>query len=305
MPRSPRTLALRRPSAGCPRAAAPLQRSRPSCSWACWKNLSAATPLDNAAAEAVNSTLKTEYVHRRSFATREQDRLEIGRWIDRFYNTRRGHSWCGIRGMTDPPHQTRWTATTLVANITGVVVPSRRERTHARLIECALDLFEAQGFEQATVAQIAAAAGVTEMTFFRHFASKELVVTTDPYDPEVAAGIAAQPIGDPVLARAVRGVRDAFRMVSEPDTEVVRRRVRIIADSPVLRASSARGNEATEKRIGDQLIADGAPALASRAAAAALMAALTTALYEWARDERLSLGDAIDVALRTLESSDA
>ena len=48
-----------------------------------------------------------------------------------------------------------------------------RERTRARLLAAALDLFARQGYERTTVAQIAAAAGVTEMTFYRHFGSKE------------------------------------------------------------------------------------------------------------------------------------
>ncbi len=54
-----------------------------------------ACALDNAAAEAVNSILKTEFVYRHAFATREQARLAVGRWIDGFYNTRRRHGWCG------------------------------------------------------------------------------------------------------------------------------------------------------------------------------------------------------------------
>ena len=54
-----------------------------------------ASALDNAAAEAVNSILKTEFVYRHTFATREQARIGIGRWIDGFYNTRRRHGWCG------------------------------------------------------------------------------------------------------------------------------------------------------------------------------------------------------------------
>ncbi|WP_166354139.1 TetR/AcrR family transcriptional regulator [Phytoactinopolyspora limicola] len=181
---------------------------------------------------------------------------------------------------------------------------SRHERTHTRLIEHALDLFEAQGFEQTTVAQIAAAAEVTEMTFFRHFSSKELVVLNDPYDPAIADGVAAQPADLPALVRAVRGVRRALNGLPEADVERVRRRVRIIAGSAALRASSAGVNAATEARIGDQLIADGAPALVARAAAAAVLAALTAALFEWARDERLTLPAAIDGALRTLEGDD-
>jgi AcrR family transcriptional regulator len=41
-----------------------------------------------------------------------------------------------------------------------------------RLQQAALDLFDEQGFERTTVAEIAARAGVTERTFFRHFADK-------------------------------------------------------------------------------------------------------------------------------------
>jgi AcrR family transcriptional regulator len=45
-----------------------------------------------------------------------------------------------------------------------------------RLREAALDLFEERGYEQTTVAEIAARAGLTERTFFRHFADKREVL---------------------------------------------------------------------------------------------------------------------------------
>jgi putative transposase len=48
--------------------------------------------LDNAAAEAFNSTLKVEYVHRQRFRTRAEARVKIATWIVDFYNTRRRHS---------------------------------------------------------------------------------------------------------------------------------------------------------------------------------------------------------------------
>ncbi|WP_328708679.1 IS3 family transposase [Microbispora hainanensis] len=48
--------------------------------------------LDNAAAEAFNSTLKVEYVHRQRFQTRAEARLKMATWIVDFYNTRRRHS---------------------------------------------------------------------------------------------------------------------------------------------------------------------------------------------------------------------
>jgi transposase InsO family protein len=49
--------------------------------------------LDNAAAEAFNSTLKVEYVHRHRFRTRTEARLKIATWIADFYNTIRRHSF--------------------------------------------------------------------------------------------------------------------------------------------------------------------------------------------------------------------
>ena len=45
-----------------------------------------------------------------------------------------------------------------------------------RLERAALDLYGERGFEQATVAEIAARAGLTERTFFRHFADKREVL---------------------------------------------------------------------------------------------------------------------------------
>jgi AcrR family transcriptional regulator len=45
-----------------------------------------------------------------------------------------------------------------------------------RLSEAALDLFVARGYDQTTVADIAAAAGLTERTFFRHFTDKREVL---------------------------------------------------------------------------------------------------------------------------------
>ena len=45
-----------------------------------------------------------------------------------------------------------------------------------RLEKAAMDLYGERGFDQTTVAQIAARAGLTERTFFRHFADKREVL---------------------------------------------------------------------------------------------------------------------------------
>jgi AcrR family transcriptional regulator len=72
-----------------------------------------------------------------------------------------------------------------------------------RLERAALELYSERGFEQTTVAQIAQRAGLTERTFFRHFADKrevlfagagslqELLVSTLASTPDSAAPIDA------------------------------------------------------------------------------------------------------------------
>jgi AcrR family transcriptional regulator len=72
-----------------------------------------------------------------------------------------------------------------------------------RLERAAMELYGERGFEQTTVAEIAARAGLTERTFFRHFADKrevlfwgaaafqELFVTTAARAPASAAPIEA------------------------------------------------------------------------------------------------------------------
>ncbi len=52
---------------------------------------------DNALAESTNGALKVELVNRRNYATREEARRDIARWIELFYNHRRLHSGLGYR----------------------------------------------------------------------------------------------------------------------------------------------------------------------------------------------------------------
>ncbi len=58
-------------------------------------------PWDNASAESCISTIKNELVKRRTFATRDQARLAIFRYIESFYNALRRHSSLAMLSPND------------------------------------------------------------------------------------------------------------------------------------------------------------------------------------------------------------
>jgi putative transposase len=57
--------------------------------------------FDNAMAESVFATLKTELIYRRSWPTRHELEMEVFSYLEGFYNTRRRHSRLGNFGPTD------------------------------------------------------------------------------------------------------------------------------------------------------------------------------------------------------------
>jgi AcrR family transcriptional regulator len=173
----------------------------------------------------------------------------------------------------------------------------KSERTREQLLVAALELFASQGYHETTVAQIAARVGVSEMTFFRHFPSKEDSLLADPYDPLIAAAVAEQPREWDVVRRVVQGVRTAWHAVPEPASAQVRLRVRIAAQTPSLRAAIWRNTEATEQVIVSALEADGTDRLSARAASAAVLAGITAALLEWSASENGELGPMVDRVL--------
>jgi AcrR family transcriptional regulator len=173
------------------------------------------------------------------------------------------------------------------------------EQTRERLLTAALELFAERGYDATTIAGVAARAGVSEMTFFRYFPSKESLLLDDPYDPVIAAAVAAQPAELDPIARVVRGIRSAWHALPFPDTREVRERVRIVAQTPALRASVWRNTAETERVVAEAL---GGDSVTARVAAAAVLAALNTALLEWSLSSEGELGPIIDAALDILEA---
>ncbi len=177
---------------------------------------------------------------------------------------------------------------------------TKTERTRAALLRAALELFDERGYDSTTAAAIAERAGVTEMTFFRHFPSKDSVLVADPYDPLIADAITRQPANVPPIAAAIGAIAEGWRSVPPPASADVRDRLRVVSRTPSLRGAIARNNAATESAISEALVARGESPSDARIAAAATMGALTAALLDWADGDDPDLGSAIDAALRVL-----
>jgi AcrR family transcriptional regulator len=76
------------------------------------------------------------------------------------------------RPVSPPSVQVPWE----VAVVSEDPRSRRRAATNRRLYEVAMELFEEQGFDQVSVGQIAARAGVSVPTFYAHFPSKDRIV---------------------------------------------------------------------------------------------------------------------------------
>lgn len=178
---------------------------------------------------------------------------------------------------------------------------TRGERTRERLQSCALELFTERGYDATTVEDVAAAAGVSHMTFFRHFRTKEAVLLDDPYDPLLGEAVRSQPVGLPALERVRRGLLAAWGSLPEPADRETRARVAIVAGHPGLRAATWENNRRTEDLLVAALCEDGVGRLEARVAAGACLGALTAAMLDWGADGAgPGLGERVTTALGLL-----
>jgi AcrR family transcriptional regulator len=113
----------------------------------------------------------------------------------------------------------------------------KRDRTKAAILEAAIALFESRGYDETTIADIAAAAGISPRTFFSYFASKdELVFDGAESQIDAAyAAIAERRPGDStteVLLRGLTGVIDSGHDYLDRHSEL---RFRLIQTVPAVR----------------------------------------------------------------------
>jgi AcrR family transcriptional regulator len=107
-----------------------------------------------------------------------------------------------------------------------------------RLERAAMELYREHGFDQTTVAQIAERAGLTERTFFRHFADKREILFAGGSELQelVMGAVASAPDSATPLQAAAAGIETAGAMLEEArGRRFASQRQRIISASPELR----------------------------------------------------------------------
>lgn len=105
----------------------------------------------------------------------------------------------------------------------------------------AVDLFAEQGYDETTVVQIAARAGVTKSTFFRHFPDKRelLVAGQETMSRLLAEGVAAAPASATPLETVAAGLVQASTAFGEMSREIAPRISAIVAANAELEAREA------------------------------------------------------------------
>ncbi|RSM83419.1 TetR family transcriptional regulator [Amycolatopsis sp. WAC 01375] len=162
-----------------------------------------------------------------------------------------------------------------------------RQRAETRLLvqTHAIRLFTEVGYDATTVADVAAAAGVSAMTVYRHFPTKEDLVLYDEYDPVTASAVLGQPPG-PLPLRIGRALETTATLGSSQEKAFLLARLRLMISVPALRARHLDSQYATADAIVAALGGSSPEEeFRARATAMACLGAAHVALVRWAETD--------------------
>ncbi|MFI7442151.1 TetR/AcrR family transcriptional regulator [Nonomuraea indica] len=191
----------------------------------------------------------------------------------------------------------------------------KKQRTRRALIEAALRLFADKGYEETTLAEIAAEADVSTRTFFSYFASKEDVVFHDSgVRLERLLGLVAARKPDEPLPRLLLGiVRESMAQATEDDEFPLRDaplRLDLIMNVPALQAralhvlfdSQLRLTRALHDAYADRLdVVDAAAAVGALTGAAKLAVMASLERGDSMEQAMKAAARAAEVAMRGLD----
>jgi AcrR family transcriptional regulator len=176
------------------------------------------------------------------------------------------------------------------------------DRTAAdRLAEAAFELFRERGFDETTVEDIAARAGVSRMTFFRRYRSKEDVIFPDH---EHLITTIRQRLDASTNSNAVVAVCEAVRLVLARYVEEgdrARLRYQLTSKVDALRdreiASTAQYQRLFRRFLADWMGARPGAALKSELMAATVVSAHNHVLRRWLRGDSTDPFGEVDAAM--------
>ena len=159
--------------------------------------------------------------------------------------------------------------------------------SRGRLQEAALGLYAQKGFDQTTAAEIAARAGVTERTFFRHFADKREVLFggSAVLGERIVAGVTEAPTTDGAFDAVARGLDAAADMLGDFRRDLSRQRHAVIAANPELRERERAKLADYAASVAAALRQRGVGELQATLAAETGMTVLRVALERWAHGD--------------------
>jgi mycofactocin system transcriptional regulator len=172
-------------------------------------------------------------------------------------------------------------------------VAAARGDTRARVEQAALDLFALKGFEQVTIDDVAAGAGISRRTFFRYFATKADAVWGDfgTHVARLERLLARTDPAQPVLA-SVCAAYVEVNDYPEDELPLLRERMQLILTEPALLAHSQVRYADVDRVVAGHVASrtgTSPGALVPRLVAASTRAAATTAFELWLADERAPL----------------
>ena len=158
----------------------------------------------------------------------------------------------------------------------------KQELVRGELASAAWDLFGKKGYESTTVAEIAAAAGVSRRTFFRYYASKEdvLTATSDDLAEAMLGAMAGRPRDEPPLVsieRALVPVLEGQLKAADRSRTIIR----LLRESRTLRRAMLERHALMEERLAT-LLADRLGADPTKDSTPALLAFIARAMMDTA-----------------------
>jgi TetR/AcrR family transcriptional regulator, regulator of mycofactocin system len=183
----------------------------------------------------------------------------------------------------------------------------RRVTSRAELEHAAFALFAANGFEQTTVDEIAAAAGIGRRTFFRYFPSKN-DIPWGAFELELErmrVRLKACPRETPLMD-AIRLALIDFNRVAPAQVPLHRRRMELILRVPTLLAHSTLRFTAWRQVIAEfvaERTGNRPDDLAPQVIAHAVLGVAVAAYEHWLDDPAADLGELLDNGMRQLDSA--